>query len=307
MIKLENVHFTYPGSEQASLSDLNLLIPKGALLGLIGPNGAGKTTLISLLTARLAPSKGRVSVAGFELPVERKKVKSCIGYIPQDYAFYPQLTLLENLEFFAGIQGLVKGEKKQRIEQCMEFCQLAHMAKQKVQTFSGGLKRRANIAIGLLNDPEILLFDEPTVGIDPQSRAFILKQIKALQAQGKTIIYTSHYMEEVEQLCDHLAIIDQGKILQQGSIDEINQQLQSALQVEFSEPVNQGALKQLVEKFQADIDGNVFTSSHVYDEESFKQFMQQVLAAELQVKRLSYGQHQLEQLFLQMTDRKLRD
>lgn len=307
MIEFAGVHFTYPGCRQETLIDLSLSVEKGGLLGLIGPNGAGKTTMISLLTGRFSASKGSVRIAGYALPSERNKIKGRIGYIPQDYAFYPQLTLMENMEFFAGVQKLPRANKKARIQACMEFCQIAHMAGKKVQTFSGGLKRRTNIAIGLLADPEILLFDEPTVGIDPQSRAFILKQIKALQEEGKTIVYTSHYMEEVEQLCDVLAIIDHGRILQQGTIHEVHAHLDSGLEIEFCADADVSGLRTLADNFDGQLNGSVFSSESIRSEDDFSRFMQEALNRGLKIKRLSYGQSRLEQLFLQMTDRELRD
>ena len=215
MIRVEGVSFRYPGAERDSLQGVSLTIPTGSLFGLIGPNGAGKTTLISLITGLLPLQTGSITLDG-----DGNHGKS-IGYIPQEYAFYPNLSARENLEFFAGVQGLKGAECQRRIRDCLAFCQLETVANQRAGRFSGGLKRRLNIAIGLLKDAPILFFDEPTVSIDPQSRAFILGQIQVLRERGKTILYTSHYMEEVEQLCDHLAIIDHGQLLCQGTLAEL--------------------------------------------------------------------------------------
>lgn len=307
MINIENLNFKYPGSVKNALYDIQLSIKKGALLGLIGPNAAGKTTLISLLTGVLKHTEGKITIAGYDLPKESKEVKQLIGYIPQDYAFYPNLTALENLQFFAGVQNLTSNKKLARIDYCLEFCQLKNVAKQRAAEFSGGLKRRLNIAIGLLIDPEILFFDEPTVGIDPQSRVFILQQIKALQEQGKTIIYTSHYMEEVEQLCDYLAIIDHGRVLKQGTLESLQEAQQQQFIIACEDEIDDEHFFQLKNKFDLAKQDKKLIFHDMVDLAACNQVISAILPMNLQVTSMFYGKYNLEQLFLDLTNERLRD
>lgn len=307
MINIENLNFKYPGSKKDALQNIQLSIKKGSLLGLIGPNAAGKTTLISLLTGVLKYTQGTITIAGYDLAKESKQAKQLIGYIPQDYAFYPNLTALENLQFFAGVQNITSARKSERIAYCLEFCQLKNVATQRVSEFSGGLKRRLNIAIGLLNDPQILFFDEPTVGIDPQSRFFILQQIKALQEQGKTIIYTSHYMEEVEQLCDYLAIIDHGKVLKQGTLKSLQKAQQQLFAIDFEEPIDEQRLSQLKNNFNFSIKDKQLVFHDVADLLTCNQIISELQQMNLEASSMFYGKYNLEQVFLDLTNERLRE
>ncbi len=307
LIVIDNLSYHYPGSIQKVLQDIQLSINKGTVLGLIGPNGAGKTTLISLLTGILKQTDGTISIGGYSLPQFTKQAKQLTGYIPQDYAFYPNLTAVENLQFFAGVQGITSAKRQLRIEYCLEFCQLQKVSHQKVAEFSGGLKRRLNIAIGLLTDPEILFFDEPTVSIDPQSRAFILQKIKMLQNQGKTIIYTSHYMEEVEQLCDYLAIIDQGTILKQGTLQSLQQEQQQQLIIVFKKTLDENSLNHLKTRFKFSIHQAQLVFHNVADMAIYNQIIEQVQTMNLPIASIFYGKHNLEKIFLDLTNKQLRD
>ena len=306
MIKIENLNYCYPGSKALVLDSIDLTIEPGSLFGLLGPNGAGKTTLISLLTGVLTPPSGAITIGGHCLPRALPAAKQLMGYVPQDYAFYPALTALENLQFFAGMQGVPKAIKNTRIDYCLDFCQLQGVAQQRASEFSGGLKRRLNIAIGLLTDPEILVFDEPTVSIDPQSRAFILQQIKALQLQGKTIIYTSHYMDEVEQLCDHLAIIDHGKILRKGTVQSLQQE-QHQLVVGFEGAIDDAVRVQLAQRFNFKANDQQLVFQNVVGMASYNDVMGQVQALNIPVTSIAYGRNNLEQVFLDLTSKELRD
>ena len=307
MITIKGLDFYYPGSKEAALDGINLSIPEGALFGLLGPNGAGKTTLISLLTGLLVSKTGDIEINGHSLAREAKAIKKLTGYVPQDYAFYPSLTARENLIFFAGIQGIPKQKRAQRIEASLEFCQLTPVANKFAATFSGGLKRRLNIAIGLLTDPEIIYFDEPTTGIDPQSRAFILDQIQDLNKQGKTIIYTSHYMEEVEKLCDCLAIIDYGKVLVEGSLTELLQNMRNDFFIGCVDSLAQSDVENILRKHSARIEGNKI---HFEETGSIKDFAELLIALgslNIKVNHISYKNYDLETLFLKLTNRALRD
>ncbi|MFC7292582.1 ABC transporter ATP-binding protein [Hirschia litorea] len=196
-----------------ALQNISFAIPKGASFGLLGPNGAGKSTLISLLTGMNKRQTGSILIDNEPADQAGKKLKSISAIAPQDLAFYPRLTVHENLLFFAGTYALKADLRKERIDFAIEVCDLDAHLTSRAETLSGGLKRRLNLAIALLNAPEILYLDEPTVGIDARSRQTILNAIQRMHANGCTIVYTSHYMEEVEALCDHVAIIDNGKLI----------------------------------------------------------------------------------------------
>jgi ABC-2 type transport system ATP-binding protein len=307
MIVIEGLNYRYKNAQTNSLNSINLTIPKGALFGLLGPNGAGKTTLISILVGLISVDSGLISIDGHDLKKASKKIKNLQGYIPQDYAFYPNLTAEENLQFFAGIQKLSGDEKQQRIDYCLEFCQLETFKKQKTSTFSGGLKRRLNLAIGLLNDPDIIYLDEPTVGIDPQSRAFILDKIKALNTAGKTIIYASHYMEEIEQLCDQIAILDVGKVLKKGALSELSSQKSMGVRVRLKEKLTDEQKAALSIIFEFECINNELVFDHVVTLPQLKVLVEQLDKMNISPAKIQYGQRSLEQLFLDLTDRKLRD
>ena len=223
LLVVSGLHYQYPKSEQPALSGVELSIESGVCFGLLGPNGAGKTTLISLLTGLLTLQRGSIVVNGYSYPQQADTIKRCSALVPQEYAFYPSLTARENLEFFAGLYQIPKLQWQQRIDFCTQVCGLENVLNKRAGSYSGGIKRRLNIALGLLHNPTLLYLDEPTVGIDAQSRHFILQAIENLKASGMTIIYTSHYMEEVEQLCDQVAIIDHGKVLLQQSMEDLLQ------------------------------------------------------------------------------------
>jgi len=221
MLKVERLSYRYPGGEEAVLSELSLEVPSSGIFGLLGPNGAGKTTLISILAGQLRAPVEKVTVDGVPLEALRRREPAVLGLVPQEFAFYPMLTCAENLRFFAAVQGLAGERLRERVEASAAFARIGNFLPRRAGELSGGLRRRLNLAIGLLTEPRILLLDEPTVGVDPQSRAFLLESIRGLAAAGRTIIYTSHYMEEVEAICDHVAIIDAGKVLRAGALADL--------------------------------------------------------------------------------------
>jgi len=211
-IEIKNLTKSY--KKNKVLDNLSLEIKEGSLFGLLGPNGAGKTTLVSIMNYLQTSDSGEINIFGYDYKKDKKQIKQISSYVPQTYAFYPNLTAYENLEFFGGLYGLKNSELKKRIDYCVEVTSLENFLDKRAHTYSGGVKRRLNIAIGLLNNPNILYLDEPTVGIDPQSRKYILDVIKRINQEDKTtIIYTSHYMEEIEYLCDDIAILDNHKII----------------------------------------------------------------------------------------------
>jgi len=211
-IEIKNLTKSY--KKNKVLDNLSLEIKEGSLFGLLGPNGAGKTTLVSIMNYLQTSDSGEINIFGYDYKKDKKQIKQISSYVPQTYAFYPNLSAFENLEFFGALYGLKNSELRKRIEYCVEVTSLEKFLDKRAHTYSGGVKRRLNIAIGLLNNPNILYLDEPTVGIDPQSRKYILDVIKRINQEDKTtIIYTSHYMEEIEYLCDDIAILDNHKII----------------------------------------------------------------------------------------------
>lgn len=198
-------------------------IAAGETYGLLGPNGAGKTTTISMIAGILEADAGKVFVAGTEITTRSTDGNVEIGYVPQDIAIYPDLTARENLRFFGKLYGLPKVRLNSRIEQVLEVIGLKDRADDRTEEYSGGMKRRLNIGIGLLHEPSLLILDEPTVGVDPQSRNSILESVEALGTAGTAVLYTTHYMEEAERLCDRVAIIDAGKIRAEGTRRELVQ------------------------------------------------------------------------------------
>lgn len=204
-----------------ALDALNFHIKSGEIFGLLGPNGAGKSTFISVLTTLCKPTGGDVFVKGFSVSKQPNKIKKSIGFVPQDIALYPMLSGKDNLNFWAGIYGLTGSLKKERIEEVLAIVRLGDRIKDRVDNYSGGMKRRLNIAVALLHHPEILIMDEPTVGVDIQSRKYILDAVRDLKDKGRTIVFTSHYIDEMESLCDRLAIIDRGIVKSIGTVKEL--------------------------------------------------------------------------------------
>jgi ABC-2 type transport system ATP-binding protein len=196
-----------------AVSDVSFTVDPGELVGLLGPNGAGKSTTVGMIAGIVAPDAGEVRINGQALQGDTDPAKAAIGLVPQDLALFDELPARENLRFFGSLYGLAGAKLDATIASGLEFVGLADRARDKVKTFSGGMKRRLNLAAGLLHDPQLVLLDEPTVGIDPQSRNAIFDNLEALRARGKSIVYTTHYMEEAERLCDRIVIVDHGKVI----------------------------------------------------------------------------------------------
>ncbi|MCU0294506.1 MAG: ABC transporter ATP-binding protein [Candidatus Nanopelagicales bacterium] len=216
--------------DQTAVDRVNFRIDAGETYGLLGPNGAGKTTTISMIAGLLQPDAGSVAVLGQPLTTSRK---SHIGLVPQDIALYPDLSARENLQFFGKLQNLGGDALRRRMDEVLEIVGLADRAKDRIDTYSGGMKRRANIAAGLLHEPDLLILDEPTVGVDPQSRNSILESVAALGGAGMAVLYTTHYMEEAERLCDRVGIIDAGVLVAEGTRDELVRALGEKTTVSF--------------------------------------------------------------------------
>jgi len=221
IVNIENVNKTYRGHAAPAVSNFSLDVVQGEIFGLLGPNGAGKSTLLNILSGLLPFDAGKISICGLNLPQRIGEIKPLIGVVPQEIALYPTLTAVENLKVFGGIHGLRKKELRPRIDSLIAYFGLEQSKNRQIKSYSGGMKRRINLIAGLLHQPKVLLLDEPTVSVDVQSKALILDNLKEINAQGTTIIYTSHFMEEAEMLCSRVAFIDEGKLLCKGAPGEL--------------------------------------------------------------------------------------
>jgi len=220
-IQIENITKRYKSAEEDSLSVVSLQINESDVYGLLGPNGAGKTTLISILCGIIPPSQGSIQYYIAGKKINEKERRSLLGFVPQEYAFYQELTPRQNLDYFGAMYNLSKTELSERIDKLLDELGLAKVADKEVSTFSGGMKRRVNLAIGLIHRPSILFLDEPTVGVDVQSKNAIIKYLEEINRAGTTIVYTSHHMSEAEEFCNRIALIDHGKVVVEGGLSEL--------------------------------------------------------------------------------------
>jgi ABC-2 type transport system ATP-binding protein len=223
MLHVKNLRKTF--GSLVAVDDVTFTLERGQLVGLLGPNGAGKTTTVSIVAGLLTPDRGDVLVGGQRLAGDTDPAKRRIGLVPQDLALYEELTAVANLRFFGALYNLSGRALDQAIASALELVELADRSGDRVKTFSGGMKRRLNLAAGLLHDPDILLLDEPTVGVDPQSRNAIFDNLEVLKARGKALLYTTHYMEEAERMADRIVVIDHGKVIANDTLEGLRSQV----------------------------------------------------------------------------------
>ncbi len=302
MLLLDNVSYRYPAAANAALDGVSMRAERGSVLGLLGPNGAGKTTLISHLSGALAVQGGQIRVDGEALQAVRATSPTRIAVAPQEYAFYPMLTVAENLACFAAAGGLAGARKRHRIDACLALAQLQDFAGVRAERLSGGLKRRLNLAIALLPEPELLLFDEPTVGVDAQSRAFVLDAIKALAVNGAAVIYASHYMEEIEAIADRVVILDHGRVMRDGPLDALLAEGAQLLTLR-ADGVDAAALA----RFGDVTRGADHWRVRLAADHKPVDVLAALDAAGVTVRQAEFGRASLEQLFMALTDRSLRD
>jgi len=298
-VSVQAVSYRYRGAARAALSDISFDIPRGSCFGLLGPNGAGKTTLFSLLTGMMALQSGDIRVSGVSSRDRLNEVRALGALAPQDLAFYPGLTGRQNLSFFAGAYRMDAKAWRSRLDQSVSACQLGNVLDRRAETYSSGEKRRLNLAIPLLNAPQVLYLDEPTVGIDARSRHAIVEAIATLKAQGVTMVYTSHYMEEVERLCDALVVIDQGRIVAQGGTEALlKRYAPSALVITLERPLARDSVASLGAAWQDDLHLNIPIASGA----ELSRVMEALTQAGAQVAQARYGAARLEQAYLAMID-----
>jgi len=219
IIHITELYKKYKDADDFSVNNLSLSIEKNEIFGLLGPNGAGKTTLISMLCGLVKPTAGKFTISGLSYDKNATQIKKTIGVVPQEYALYPTLTARENLRYFGSMYGLKGKELHRKVDEALDHLGLLKFADKKIETFSGGMKRRVNLIAGILHQPSVLFLDEPTVGVDVQSKNVIIEYLKELNSKGTTIIYTSHHLTEAQDFCTKIAIIDRGKIYAEGTPD----------------------------------------------------------------------------------------
>ncbi|MHC4325012.1 MAG: ABC transporter ATP-binding protein [Planctomycetota bacterium] len=303
MIKAENLKKSYGAT--VAVDDVSFEVQKGQTFGLLGPNGAGKTTTIQLLCGLLKPDAGTVTLDGKTDP-GLIEVRTSLGVVPQVLALYQELSALENLRFFGKVYGLTGRKLKDRVDNCLEIAGLVQRSKERISKYSGGMKRRLNMVCSLLHDPPILLLDEPTVGVDPQSRNLIFETIEEMSKQGRTIIYTTHYMEEAQRLCDKVAIIDHGRILDMDSVENLITRHggPSHIEAEVEEKsFDADKIKPFVSDENIQFDGTKIRFQTARPMES----LAKLNSSGMHFNSLKVQTANLEDVFLNLTGRRLRD
>jgi ABC-2 type transport system ATP-binding protein len=309
MLEIRNLTKSY--GDIVALDRFSLDLKKGEVLGLLGPNGAGKTTLISILAGSMRDFSGTVTFEGRDLFSDRR-LKKRLGVVPQDMAFYDELNAMENMLFWGGLYDLPRAELKQRARDLLELVELAGRAKEPVKNFSGGMKRRLNTAIGLLHKPDLLLLDEPTVGIDVQAKVSILEIIRNVGAAGTGVIFTTHQLAEVETTCSRIAIMDQGRILAQGTLDELIRIVGERDIVDIAGEFAAAAFSEAIQGLTDDgiellsvADGRA--SLAVTDTGRIPKIMDRLFGRKLAVTDMKIKMPNLETVFLKLTGHSLRD
>jgi len=312
ILTAHNLHKTY--NDVKAVQGVSFQIAEGEIYSLLGPNGAGKTTTISMLTGLLSPTDGDATIAGSSVVKDVNEVKKVIGVVPQEIALYPTITARENLVFWGRMYGLGGAELQKSVERALDLAGLADRSKDKVETFSGGMKRRLNIAVGLLHSPRIIFMDEPTVGIDPQSRRRILDTVVELNAQGMAVLYTTHYMEEAEELSHRIGIIDHGKLIAQGSLGELTDMVGEHDTIHLTLETGETPIERVAE-IVAGLPG--IETAHGEDghmliqaadaNEALPSVLSHVADSGAHVRALEVEGPNLEAVFLRLTGRALRD
>jgi len=297
--------------EIRAVDDVSFEVRTGEIYGLLGPNGAGKTTTLSMLSGVLKPDSGRILFDGIDLHAEPLRVKRQLGVVPQETALYEDLSARENLKFWGGLYGLRGAELDEAIDRTLDQVGLKARAKDAVKKYSGGMKRRLNLALGLVHRPKLVLLDEPTVGIDPQARANILDVVRGVAESGTTVLYTTHYLDEAETLCERIAIMDHGKILAEGTLDELKLQAGEEETVTIEGNFEADLVRSKIEEvdsvrlLSAESGRAVITTGG--SGEGAVRLLSRLFGAALPMSGISIRPPSLNSLFLNLTGRELRD
>lgn len=310
IVKMDQV--TKKFGDVTAVDKVSLEIEEGEIFGLLGPNGAGKSTAINMITGLLSIDKGSISIYGKDVRKDKMSTKSCVGIVPQDIAIYEDLTSLENVKFFASLYGLRGEMLEEAALEALEFTGLSEKKNQFPKSFSGGMKRRLNIACAIAHKPKLIIMDEPTVGIDPQSRNHILQSVKKLNEMGSTIIYTSHYMKEVEEICTRIAIMDRGKVIALGTCDELENMIndRDVVVVTISDPasrVDEKSIREIPGVENVDIGENTVKITSAREVTNLDRIIQYFIQNNFTIKSVESKTPDLETVFLSLTGRKLRD
>ncbi|MDI9500153.1 MAG: ABC transporter ATP-binding protein [Acetivibrionales bacterium] len=310
IVKMDQV--TKKFGDVTAVDRVSLEIREGEIFGLLGPNGAGKSTAINMITGLLTIDKGSISILGSDVRRDKMTAKSYVGIVPQDIAIYEDLTSLENVKFFASLYGLGGKELEAAALEALEFTGLSEKKKEFPKSFSGGMKRRLNIACAIAHKPRLIIMDEPTVGIDPQSRNHILQSVKQLNKQGSTIIYTSHYMEEVEEICTRIAIMDHGKVIALGTCRELENMVndKDVVVVTVSDPVskvNEKSIREIPGVENVAVGENTIKITSAKEVTNLDRIIQYFIKNSFTIKSVESKTPDLETVFLSLTGRKLRD
>ncbi len=297
-----------------AVKGVSFSVKKGESYGLLGPNGAGKSTTINMITGLFPPTSGTIFLNDIDVVKNPKQAQKWIGVVPQEIALYQEMSARENLKFWGRLYDLSGKELNKKVDEVLEIIGLTDRAKDKVGTFSGGMKRRVNIGAAILHQPQILIMDEPTVGIDPQSRNHILETVKRLNEEGMTIIYTSHYMEEVEYLCERIGIIDHGEVIASGTLHELREKMEDSSRMKLTidgKPQNTGkitqALENLFSKKEFQLQNNELTVFHKDPQSILSELIQSVTVTGTRITSVDIVEPNLESVFLHLTGRNLRD
>ena len=310
MVKI--VELTKKYGDVIAVDNISLEIDVGEIFGLLGPNGAGKSTTINMITGLLSMDKGSIWVMGKDARNSTNEIKRNIGIVPQDVGIYEDLTSLENVMFFASLYGLRGSELKKRAIEALEFTGLTEHINNFPRKFSGGMKRRLNIACAIAHRPKLIIMDEPTVGIDAQSRKHILQSVQMLNEMGSTIIYTSHYMEEVEEICTRVAIMDYGKIIAEGTQKELMSIItdQNSVWVSISgeaDRIDKTELMEIPGVINVEIDDNTVKINNSNNIKNLDRIIHYFTEKDIPIKNIENKTPDLETVFLTLTGRKLRD
>ncbi|MFH7819945.1 ATP-binding cassette domain-containing protein [Neobacillus thermocopriae] len=294
-----------------AVDNISLSINEGEIFGLLGPNGAGKSTTINLIAGLLRSSEGEIKILGKNNMKHSRYTKMNIGIVPQDLAIYEDLTAFENVKFFAGLYGLRGTELTDRVQEALEFVGLLDMQRAYPKNFSGGMKRRLNIACAIAHRPKLIIMDEPTVGIDPHSRNYILQSIHKLNEMGCTIIYTSHYMEEVEEICTRISIMDHGKVIAEGTKEQLIAIITNTkdiwIEVKSVEQIDIEKIKEINGVKTVSLDKNVIKINSEIGINNLNNILLYLMNQKVEIGSLEEREPNLETVFLTLTGRNLRD
>ncbi|MEA4825576.1 MAG: ABC transporter ATP-binding protein [Clostridium sp.] len=309
IVKIENLVKRF--GDVTAVDNISLSIEEGEIYGLLGPNGAGKSTTINIMCGLLSMDKGKMEILGKDVKREAEITKKNLGVVPQDIAIYEDLTAYENVKFFASLYGLKGEELKQRTNEALEFVGLSDRAKQFPKEFSGGMKRRLNIACAIAHRPKLIIMDEPTVGIDPQSRNHILQSVRKLNSMGCTIIYTTHYMEEVEVICTKIGVIDHGKLIAEGTKEELKSIVTDKNSIEVTvnviDKVDGDEIKKINGVIDVSVDDNKIKINSYKEVNNLDKIIIYFTNNNIQINNIETKKTDLETVFLTLTGRKLRD